>query len=333
MIEAIAGNIDMQDFSMNDFTMLKENAENAANYTLKLYQGTSWAGSAIQLNQAVKDKKYREVFTDLRFREALSIAVDRRYVSEIVTSGIAEELQLAPPVGFPGYDEEWSKKWVEYDPEKANRLLEDMGMKVGEDGFRTFRDGSKFTLTIETDDSTSDGARFLELLKKFYEEAGIRTDIKVMEFSLMNEKKYGNDMMAIAGTTGDSVMRSLDILLRPDSLIPIRPIMVWSSAFGDYVSTGGERGVKPEGDIAAIIGLWDNIKGCKTEAEARKYADQILDLHKKNIFMIGYTSQTPYVFLVKNTVRNLPEEAIMCDEFRSWTTLRLSKVYFENGEG
>jgi len=331
VIEAIAGNIDMQDFSMNDFTMLKEN-ESAGNYNLKLYQGTRWAGTALQLNQAVKDEKYREVFSDIRFREALSIAVDRRYVSEIVTSGFAEPLQLAPPVGFPGYDEEWSKKWIEYDPEKANWLLEEMGMKVGDDGFRTFSDGSEFTLTIETDDSTANGAKFLELLTKFFEEVGIRTDVKVMEFSLMNEKKYGNDMMAIAGTEGDSLMRSLDILLRPDSLIPIRPIMVWSSAFGDYVSTDGERGVKPEGDIAHIVELWEKIKGSKTEKEARVFSDEILDMHKKNIYMIGYTSQTPYVFLAKKTLHNLPDVAIMCDEFRSWTTLRLSKVFFENGE-
>lgn len=331
VIEAIAGNIDMQSFSMNDFTMLKEN-ENKGDYNLKLYQGTTWAGSALQLNQAVKDDKYREVFSDIRFRESLSVAVDRRYVSEIVTSGIAEQIQLAPPIGFPGYDEEWSKKWIDYDPERANALLDEMGMKVDNEGFRTFKDGSKFTLTIETDDSSDAGAKFLELLKKYYEEVGIRTDIKVMEFALMNEKKYGNDMMAIAGTSGDSSMRSLDILLRPDALVPVRPIMVWSSAFGDYVSTGGERGVKPEGDIAKIVELWNKVKSCKTEDEARKYSEQILELHKKNVYMIGYTSQTPSVFLAKNNVRNLPDQAILCDEFRSWTTLRLSKVFFENGE-
>jgi peptide/nickel transport system substrate-binding protein len=331
VIEAIAGNIDMQRFNMNDFTMLKEN-ESTGKYNLKLYQHTGWASTGIQLNQAVKDEKYREVFTDIRFREALSIAVDRRYVSEIVSSGFTEALQLAPPVGFPGYDEEWSKKWIEYNPEKANSLLEDMGMKVDDDGFRTFSDGSKFTLSIDTADTSSSGARFLELLKKYYEEAGIRTDIKVMDFSLWNEKKYGNDLMAAAGTTTEETMRSLDILLRPDSLIPIRPIMIWSSAFGDYVSTGGERGVKPEGEIADIVELWDKIKGSKTEDEARVYADQILEIHKNNIFMIGYTSQAPEIFLVKKTLRNLPDVAIMCDEFRAWTTLRLSKVFFENGE-
>lgn len=330
-IEAIAGNIDMYSFSMNDYTMLKVNEEKG-DYNLKLYQNTRWSGTAVQLNQAVKDEKYREVFSDIRFREALSVAVDRRVISEIVTDGIAEPIQNAPPVGFPGYDEEWSKKWIEYDQELANKLMDDMGMKVGDDGFRTFKDGSEFTLTIETDDQTMAGAKFLELLKKYYEEVGVRTDIKVMDFSLMNEKKYGNDMMAIAGISGDSIMRSLEILLRPDSLVPVRPIMVWSSAFGDYLSSDGEKGVKPEGDIAKIVELWDKVKSSKTEEEARKYSDQILELHKKNIYIIGYTSQTPEVFLAKNNIHNLPEQAIMCDEFRSWTTLRLSKVFFENGE-
>ncbi len=89
VIEAIAGNVDMAGFSMNDYTMLKVN-ETKGDYNLKLYQGTGWAGTALQLNQAVKDEKLREVFSDIRFREALSIAVDRRLISEIVTSGIAE---------------------------------------------------------------------------------------------------------------------------------------------------------------------------------------------------------------------------------------------------
>lgn len=331
VIEAIAGNVDMTNFSMNDYTMLKEN-ENKGDYNLKLYQGTMWSGTTLQLNQAVKDDKLREVFSDIRFREALSIAVDRRYISEIVTSGIAEPIQNAPPVGFPGYDEEWSKKWTEYDPERANGLLDEMDMKLGSGGFRTLKDGSEFTLTIETDDSTKPGAKFLELLTKYLEEVGIRTDVKVMDLSLLNEKKYGNDMMATAGAWGDSRMRSLDILLRPDALVPVRPIMLWSSAFGDYVSSGGEKGVKPEGDIAKIVEIWDKVKSCKTEDEARKYADQILEIHKKNNYMIGYTSQTPEVFLAKNNVRNLPNQAIPCDEFRGWTTFRLSKVFFENGE-
>ena len=38
---------------------------------------------------------------------------------------------------------------IEYSPEKAGALLDDMGMKLGGDGFRTFPDGTPFTILWE----------------------------------------------------------------------------------------------------------------------------------------------------------------------------------------
>ena len=38
---------------------------------------------------------------------------------------------------------------IDYDVEKANALLDEMGMKRGADGMRTFPDGSPFTILWE----------------------------------------------------------------------------------------------------------------------------------------------------------------------------------------
>lgn len=332
VLEAIAGNIDMQAFTLNDFTILKEN-ERAGNYNLIMYQNSSLVGSSIQFNLAVEDLRFREVFADIRFREAISVAIDRNVVSEMISGGLSEPTQFAPPEGFPGHDPEWSKQWTEYDPARANKLLDDMGLEMGSDGYRNFSDGTDFMIPFEHSDATSAGAAFGELVVKYLGEVGIECVVRMIDNTLLSTKIYANELVAMASTeAGSTSLQAMDIMLRPEVYIPNRPLVAWNSAFGDYVGTDGENGVAPYGPIKEIVDLYTIANTKTSEAEMRAVYDEILDVHKENQLLLGFTEAGPPIFLANKNIRNLPENAIFCDEFRSLTTLKLSKVFFENGE-
>jgi peptide/nickel transport system substrate-binding protein len=93
-LEAMAGNVDCKPLSSNDFTVLKENEAKGSYKVLKWIQPL-WGTNTIQLNQTVEDPKLRTLFQDIRFREAISVAVDRNEVSEIVTNGLAAPQQAS----------------------------------------------------------------------------------------------------------------------------------------------------------------------------------------------------------------------------------------------
>ena len=68
--------------------------------------------------------------------------MDREALASALTDGWQEGGQAAPQEGTLGYSEEWSKKWTEYDVEKAKTLFESAGLVMGSDGFYDFADGS-----------------------------------------------------------------------------------------------------------------------------------------------------------------------------------------------
>ncbi len=308
LLEALAGNVDCWTMNSTDFTLLKEN-ESKGNYRILTWPSASWATNVIQLNQTTEDLKLRALFQDIRFREAISVAVDRSEVCEIATNGLTEPQQAAVPKGLPNYQEGWAEKWVEYDVNRANQLLDEIGLKWDANHkYRTFSDGSELSLVIYD----VEPGPFEELLKKYYEDVGIQTVIKPIDNALYQEMKYGNKLTA---TTNETISL-VKVSYRPDTVVPLRVLTPWLGYYGLYNATNGKEGVKPEGDVAKLLEYWNKVVASKTTAEIDKWSDEILKLHAKNVWIIGYTGPMPNLVLVKNNFRNVPDGLIFCDEFR-----------------
>src|SRR5690606_24024456 len=93
----------------------------------------------------------RELFNDIRFRQAMSLAMNRPEINEVVYFGQGEPQQyvsFSPPPDF--IDEKWLNYYAEFDPEKAKALLDETGMvDVDGDGFRELPNGEKLTLNMQ----------------------------------------------------------------------------------------------------------------------------------------------------------------------------------------
>ena len=78
------------------------------------------------------------------FRRALSLAIDRIPIIEAVMSGFPSLPQLAPGPASPFYHEKLLSSYIEYDPDRANALLDSIGLaQRDKEGYRTFPDGSR----------------------------------------------------------------------------------------------------------------------------------------------------------------------------------------------
>jgi peptide/nickel transport system substrate-binding protein len=309
VLGTLAGDFNLSTFDSKDFTVLKEN-EKKGDFRVIPWISTQWSSSNIQLNQTVQDLKLRELFQDIRFREALSVGVDRVEIAEIVTNGLADPTQASVPKGLMGYEEGWAEQWAKYDPERANTLLDEIGLtKRDKNNYRIFSDGSDLAINII--ENTEDTAKFLELIKKAYEDLGIKTNVKVVDKATFQELKYSNQVPA----TTESIS-AVNVAFRPDALVPLRVLTPWFGEYGLYTQSGGKEGVKPEGDVALILEYWDNVKASKTSDEINKWGNEIIKLHMKNQWIIGYASGTPSLVVASNNMRNIPQ-AVMADEFRS----------------
>lgn len=220
--EIMAGNLDFCGVDNALFPTYKAN-EAAGCYNIKTMVSPNWTVFSLQLNQTYKDAQYAALFAEIDFRHALSIAVDRDEINNILFNGMNTPQQAAAPEGTAEYIEGATTKWIEFDVDEANRLLDGIDMisnDLNADGYRTFVDGNNagkaVTLEIETRaDSESEGPA-VALLAQYYKEIGIQVvEVSNTNNDKLNEKYYSGDLVMAAYEGGTSIF---SVMLRPDHL-------------------------------------------------------------------------------------------------------------------
>jgi peptide/nickel transport system substrate-binding protein len=177
LLKTLAGEINLKQFTdFTNFTVLKEN-ENKGKFRVLRWSSAFWSSTGLQLNLSIENEQYRKLFQDIRFREALSVAVDRNQVSQIVTNGLADPQQASVPEGLPNYQKGWGDQWTQFDQNRAKKLFDEIGLKWdGNKQYRTFADGSEINLIIYHEDTgETNKEKLQELLKNYFEQVGIKT--------------------------------------------------------------------------------------------------------------------------------------------------------------
>ena len=313
-LAASAGEFDIIDPS--DFAIVATSLQHS--HTLIPWPTPSWStDEMIQLNQTVKDLDKRALFQDKKFRQALSIAVDRNLLNETLRNGITKPQQAAVGEGLIGYDPEWSAKWTEYDIAAANALLDEITepWDGAEGTYRKMKGTDKDVEIILTIRDASANGDFVSLLQSAYKAIGVKLSDKVDAEA--RTALLSNDVEA--SIEGVSVSTPS---LRPDAIVPIRNVSFWHSAYGKWYEDGKTEatgGIAPEGDILKLIEAYDRMKaaaGPDRDEVVAECVQEIYDLHKENVWIIGYLAPIPSRFLVNNRLHNFPTGLLGVDEFR-----------------
>ncbi len=305
--KAMAGEIDMIQRHMNlsDYTLYMENRERGDYRVFKYLQDTGSMPS-IMPNLTCKDLVLRKLFQDPQFRKALSLAINRQEINEIVLHGLGEPRQASILPGGYLYSEEWEKAYAEYDPEKANAFLDEIGLtERDKEGFRLRSDGKTLTVIIEFTEVLPGASDTVPLVKEYWEAIGIKVTIKSLDRSLYMVRGDSNDLqVAIWAFPGWNVAGA-----NGSYIIPTVPSAYdrWGAEYGRYYATGGKAGVKPPADIARLQEIWDELKSTVDEKKKDQLADEVNQLHMKNIWVIGTVGGYFIPVIVKNNFRNVPE--------------------------
>ena len=210
----------------------------------------------------------------------MSYALNRNDINELVYGGLAgPPSQVVPFPESPFHLAELASAYVEYDPEQANAMLDEMGL-TGRDGngFRLRPDAETMSLTVEITDGFADVG---ELTREYWEAVGVKTNLKVIERSLWQQRYVSNDM----------------------------DVSMWS---------GGERSEEPPDFMKQAIALYDEIKVTVDPAKQHELFKNILRIKVDHLWDIGLLSPPPPIVGVVNAkLRNVPERAPYSDIARS----------------
>ena len=147
----------------------------------------------VTFNQQTEDEAQREIYQDIRFRRAVSHAINRDEINQLNYFGTVSPSQPMPPLGSPtrAATEHLATLFTEYDPELANSLLDEIGLdQRNADGWRLRPDGEELFINFFHYGWTDD----TELVVDHLQQVGIHATNNFVDSRLFWERMRAVDL-------------------------------------------------------------------------------------------------------------------------------------------
>lgn len=305
------GEVDLQvrGLSFSDAPVLKK-GEKTGGYVTYLW--TSGAGAEIALypNQTVDDPVWRELMRDVRFRRALSLAINREAINKSVFFGMASPTGTAAQPRSPFYDEERAKAYATMDREKANALLDEVGLDARDDeGYRLLSDGRRATIIVESAGERTEVTDALELVQEMWRDVGIRMIFRPLDRDILRNRAYAGESMMPVWFGWDNGVPTADAV--PQDLAPVDQTNFAWPAWGQYFQTMGRAGEPPATPVAKrLMGLFEDWSAASSKAAKAEIWDEMLEIHAEQVISIGLVSSAPQPVVVSKRLRNFTEDGV-----------------------
>jgi peptide/nickel transport system substrate-binding protein len=312
-LRAVMGEIDMQHrhIQFSKVPVLHENADRG-DYRVLLWPDLGGSDCCIYFNQNYDgDAEISSLLRSPDFRKALSLAIDREEINELVFLGEGVPRTFLPPADslyYPGKEFELTSG--KPDHARANQLLDALGLDNRDAaGYRLRRDnGKRLTISIEVQSASMlDFAAVAELLERQWEKIGIALHVMVEDATLYTERKFGNQMQMTLWNPGGCE----NLWTYPFPVIPYSNSTMWAPATGDWYTSGGKSGQPPTPTMQHMLDLFE--RGITLPLEERiPLGQEIWRIHAENMFVVGTVGLSPAVngvVVVKNRFRNVPDVA------------------------
>lgn len=226
-------------------------------------------------------------------REALALATNKQEIIDKVLYG--KGIIVNSPF-FPGtaeYDENANK--IKFDEEKAKKVLDDAGWKVGDDGIRE-KDGTKLEFKILTI-NTPDLVKTVDLLQKQWEKIGAKVETEALSFADIQQNH-------IRPREYDALLVGQDINFNVD------PYSFWHSS--------------QKRDPGLNWALFDNKEADKIIENARQENNKSKRVQEYHRFQEIIANEVPaiflfspkYLYLVDGNIKGIDAEKINSPQWR-----------------
>jgi len=302
---ALEGKLTMQHrgIDLAQYPVYQENAEKY-NYHVLLWTVAQASGLTFFPNQSYKDPAYRELIQNFKFRQALSQAINRDEMNDILWLGQATPRTITVVDDSELFQPDIENVFGEYDVELAKSLLDEIGLKVGADGKRTFADGSPLQLVIETMYTSGILNDGVELVAEYWRAIGLDTKVEAMSRDVYWPRAIGNEVMFATWSTDRGLVPMID----PIYQFPFDNRSWMGPAFGDWYKSGGTVGEAPNAELKELMDLYDKYRGTVDPAEQLQLAKEIVRKTTMSLNVIQTAGMSPSPTIVNNNFMNVMDE-------------------------
>ncbi|MGI9424992.1 MAG: ABC transporter substrate-binding protein [Hyphomicrobiaceae bacterium] len=256
-------------------------------------------------NVTHEDLEKRKVFGDLRFRQAMSIAMNRDELNNTAFFGQGKPQQY---VGFspqpPFVDKKWLTYMTKHDPAKAKSLLDAVGLKdTDNDGFRELPNGAKLVLNLQFATQGIAG-QVVEFVCQNWKDVGVNCQVKEVtpdEFRSAQSANKLDVMMWRKSQPIAIILGNNELWVPPfENYFGVRTGMLWA----EWVDSKGAKGVEPPDYVKQIAKDIDAFQSSRQGTdEANKLGARMVENMTKNLLFIG-TVNAPAPIYHHNKLKN-----------------------------
>jgi peptide/nickel transport system substrate-binding protein len=306
----VNGEIDCQGRHSGDFfnyTVLKEGEANG-DYAVQVWRRTAVQGVAP--NHTTKNARVREFFQERDVRIALSLSIDREEIRELLLDGFGRSTQYGPPEDSPYYSEKLANAYIEYDPDRANELLDDLGYSERDaDGYRLWKDGSGEVISWVMLAGDQEASPTILLLTDYFKAIGLKMLYRGADRSLRQQMHKANE-----AEMGLSPMDR--------NLVPLADPQIWTARTGTdsdkswsaawtawYLNPTDPIAEEPPADhwVRTLYANWEKLQETADPDAQKVLFGEILDIWAEEIPCIGLYGDEPRLIVVKNGFKGIQE--------------------------
>jgi peptide/nickel transport system substrate-binding protein len=293
-LRAIAGEYDFQarHLDIGKVPVFLENQKRGG-YKLSLDPADSGCDACLKFNMNYDaDREVGKWLANTDFRRALSLAIDRDQLNEIFWLGLGTPGSLAPAESNPySPGPEYRTLWSTYDPDKANQMLDSLGLTAKDaEGFRLRSDG-KGRLVFEINSLSAQFLQFTQIaetIAEHWRKIGIKANVVELERSLATQRVAANQQQ-MRVSWGDG---SEHLFTFPFHVFPFDATSEFGPLYGKWFASGGTQGKAPPPRLRQLMAMYSRAFGVPPE-ERVKLGREIWKIVIDEQWSIGIAGLSP----------------------------------------
>jgi len=306
-LKALAGEVDhtrLQDII--NYPMFKK-AEKEGKVKVFIWASTYINALELEFNLNHKDPGMRKLFLDKRFRFAASYAINREMINQMVWLGMAEPWQIAPYETSRFYNERLAHVALEYDPDKANKLLDEIGLdKRDADGHRLRPDGKRLDITLALFEEPS-VREIAEIVAENLQDVGLNVTFRFFEYGFWSQLRDSNSHDAALVANSWATNEGIFLSGNANHLVPVARQGFWAPEWVKWYRTTGKDGIKPVPEMIRALEAYDRARSTLDPQEQEKWFKVVTDIAADNLWCIGTNKHPGYVQIINPKLRNVPQ--------------------------
>lgn len=295
------------------YTFLKE-SEKRQDFNVRLWRIARGSQVALFPNLNARDPNWRKLIQDVRFRRALSLAIDRREINQVVYYGLIRESANTVLPESPLFRPAYQHAWARYDIKTANELLDDIGLtRRNSNNIRLMNNGQPLEIIVATAGESTEQTDVLELIRDSWSKIGVRLISRSSQRDVFRRRIFSGHTIMSVWTGLENAIPSAQ--MSPGELAPTSQQQLQWPMWGLYSDTNGKAGTPPSlaeaQELQRLIKAWERTTDDKERTEIWH---KMLSIYTDQVFSIGIVNGSLQPVVVSNALNNVPEKG-----FYNWS--------------